>query len=127
MGCFSKLAEQMGDVERLAWEEVWMVAKDCSAIICGMPHHKRKRLASALIEDMLANQKGVCPLCGTTIEQSTIGTFHVDHVIPFTWGGGYEAGNLQVTHPSCNLSKGDYVDLRDLVPYLERKAEELGF
>jgi hypothetical protein len=39
--------------------------------------------------------------------------------------GGYERKNLQVTHPARNLEKGDFVDLHDLVPYLESKAEEL--
>jgi 5-methylcytosine-specific restriction endonuclease McrA len=127
MGRFSKLAEQMGDIERLAWEEVWIVAEDCSAIIRSMPHHRRKRLASALIAEMLENQSGVCPLCNSAIEQSTLGAFHVDHVIPFIRGGGYEPDNLQITHPSCNKSKGAGVMLEDLIPYLERKADYLGF
>ena len=127
MGQFTRLAEQMGDIERLAWDEVWMMAEDCSAIIRCMPHHRRKRVASALISEMLESQGGICPLCETVIERAILGAFHVDHIIPFTRGGGYEQDNLQVTHPSCNMSKGDGVMLEDLVPYLERKAEELGF
>ena len=127
MARFNKLAEEMGDIERLAWNEVLMVAGDCSAIISSMPHHRRKRVALALIAEMLENQDGICPLCSTAIERSTLGVYHVDHVIPFTRGGGYERVNLQVTHPSCNMSKGANVDVRDLVPYLERKARELGF
>jgi 5-methylcytosine-specific restriction endonuclease McrA len=127
VGRFSRLAEQMGDIERLAWDEVWIVAEDCSEIIRSMPHHRRKRVASALIAEMLEAQGGICPLCENSIERSTLGNFHVDHVIPFTQGGGYERDNLQITHPKCNMSKGSDVMLGDLVPYLERKAEELGF
>ena len=127
MGRFSELAEQMGDIERLAWEEVWIIAEDCSAIIRSMPNHRRRQLASALIAEMLENQGGVCPLCKIAIEQSTLGAFHVDHVIPFSRGGGYESDNLQITHPSCNQSKGASVMLDELIPYLERKAEYLDF
>ena len=115
----------MGDIQRLAWQEVWMYADDCSAIIRDMPHHKRKRVASALMAELLEAQKGMCPLCESPIDRAVLGAFHVDHVIPFTHGGGYERENLQVTHPSCNQSKGDSVMLTDLVPYLERKAQEL--
>lgn len=126
MGRFAKLAEQMGDIQRVAWDEAWLYAEDCSVTIRDMPHHRRKKVAAALITEMLDAQNGLCPICDQPIERSTLGAFHVDHVIPFTWGGGYERDNLQVTHPSCNMSKGNDVDLRDLVPYLERKAEELG-
>jgi 5-methylcytosine-specific restriction endonuclease McrA len=125
MGRFARLAEQMGDIQRLAWEEVWLYADDCSEIIRNMPHHRRRRVAAALIAEMLDAQGGICPLCNKIIDKSTLGAFHVDHVIPFSKGGGYESENLQVTHPACNRWKGDFVEYYDLVPYLERKAEEL--
>ena len=125
MGRFARLADQMGDIERLAWEEVWIYAEGCSAILREMPHHKRKRATSALIADMLEAQDGICPICHDMIDRSTLGAHHVDHIIPFSHGGGYERENLQVVHPSCNLSKGNTVSLEDLIPYLERKVEEL--
>ena len=90
-----------------------------------MPHHRRKKVAAALTSEMLDAQGGICPICKQMIDRSTLGAFHNDHIIPFSKGGGYERDNLQVTHPSCNMSKGDFVELYDLVPYLERKAEEL--
>lgn len=31
---------------------------------------------------------------------------HVDHALPFARGGAHEAGNLQITCPTCNLRKG---------------------
>lgn len=127
MGRFARLAEQMGDIQRIAWDEVWLYAEDCSTIIREMPHHRRKKVAAVLISEMLEAQNGICPVCKEAIDQSTLGAFHVDHVIPFSRGGGYERDNLQITHPFCNMSKGNDVDLRDWVPYLERKAEELGY
>lgn len=125
MGRFRKLAEEMGDIERLAWQEVWIVAEDCSAAIREMPTHKRRRVAVALTNELFESQNGICPLCNNLIDRSTLGAFHTDHIIPFYRGGGYERDNLQVAHPSCNMSKGNGVDVRDLVPYLERKAAEL--
>jgi len=127
VGRFRKLADQMGDIQRLAWKEVWLVAEDCSDVLSALPEHRRKQVAAALREDMLDQQGGICPLCDRAIDRNTLGAFHVDHVIPYSYGGGYERTNLQVTHPSCNMKKGDFVDVRDLVPYLERKADELGF
>lgn len=125
MGRFAKLAEQMGDLERAAWQEVWNFAADCSAIIRDMPHHRRRRVAAALIADMLEAQNGICPICEQGIDRATVAAFHVDHIIPFSRGGGYEEDNVQIVHPACNLQKGDYVNLEDLVPYLERKVEEM--
>ena len=127
MGRFAKLAEEMGDIQRLAWAEVWLYAETCSAEIRDMPEQRRRRVAVALISEMLDAQGGTCPLCKQIIERSTLGRFHIDHIIPFSWGGGYERDNLQVTHPSCNMSKGDNVLLEDLITYLERRAGELGW
>ena len=99
MGRFAHLTEQMGDIQRLAWEEVWMYAEDCSDVIWHMPQHRRVRVASALVAELLEAQEGICPLCETSINQAALGAFHVDYVIPFTYGGGYERENLQLTHP----------------------------
>jgi 5-methylcytosine-specific restriction endonuclease McrA len=75
---------------------------------------------------MLLAQNGAWPLCSRLIDRSTIGAFHVDHIIPFKYGGGYENDNLQIVHPLCNLKKGDFVQLEDLIPYLEERAREFG-
>ena len=121
-----RLAEDMADIERSAWDEVWLYADDCSEIIRNMPNYRRKRVAVALISEMLDDQGGICPLCEKLIDQSTLSAFHVDHIIPFVYGGGCERNNLQVTHPLCNLRKGSSISLYELVPYLERKAGEVG-
>lgn len=125
MGRYALLAEQMGDIERLAWEQVWIYADDCSKILRDMPYQKRRRIANVLVAELLEAQSGICPLCDNAIERSTLGSYHVDHIIPFKHGGGQERGNLQVTHPACNQSKGSETSLQKLIPYLEQKALDL--
>jgi 5-methylcytosine-specific restriction endonuclease McrA len=125
MGRFSLLASEMGDLQRLAWEEVWIYAKDCSVILKELPEHRRRAITFALIEEMLSAQNGKCAICNCPIDRSTLGAFHVDHIIPFKHGGGGERTNLQLVHPNCNWDKGAFVDIRDLVPYLEQRAESL--
>ena len=46
---------------------------------------------------------GVCHLCG---EPVPLTAFHVEHVVPLARGGRDEWDNLNIAHPSCNLSKG---------------------
>ena len=45
-----------------------------------------------------------CALCGRVIGPGD--RYHVDHIIPVARGGRHEEGNLQLTHPGCNLRKG---------------------
>ena len=125
MGAFKRLAEQMGDIERLAWQEAWNYADDCSAILREMSPSRRRAFSASLISEMLEAQRGICPLCERPISRDTLGPFHVDHIIPVAYGGGDERDNLQVVHPRCNLHKGDAVHLDDLVAYMERRAEAL--
>ena len=42
-------------------------------------------------------------------------TFHVEHIIPRTKGGGTERGNLAFACPSCNLHKADRTHAMDLM------------
>lgn len=54
------------------------------------------------IKEIYAKQQGACVYCG-----SFLGTkYHVDHIIPLASGGSNWPENIQITCPSCNLSKG---------------------
>ncbi|WP_019531286.1 HNH endonuclease [Dasania marina] len=94
--------------------------EECSALFRELAPRKRKLFLSHVVQELHAEQQGVCPLCGNKL---TLDQFDVDHIIPWHWGGGNERSNLQITHPSCNRSKGNNIeDLQYLVQYLEDKV-----
>lgn len=47
---------------------------------------------------------GICGICGTTADMND---WHLDHIIPLSRGGQHTRNNVQVSHPKCNLSKGN--------------------
>jgi 5-methylcytosine-specific restriction endonuclease McrA len=49
-----------------------------------------------------SRDEGLCGICDTTV----YGEFHIDHVVPLSKGGEHSYANVQLAHPSCNLSKG---------------------
>lgn len=51
---------------------------------------------------------GICGICGEPVAPDN---WHLDHIVPLAAGGSHTYGNLQVAHPSCNLSKGARLDL----------------
>ena len=68
--------------------------------------------------DMLEAQGGRCPICKKAM---TVFGADVDHIVPYSRGGGSERANLQLAHASCNRSKGNEVDVRVLADYLVRR------
>lgn len=54
-------------------------------------------------QEIFVRDKGVCGLCGTPVDPSD---WHLDHIVPLALNGPHTSDNVQVTHPSCNLSKG---------------------
>ncbi|MBX3438528.1 MAG: HNH endonuclease [Planctomycetaceae bacterium] len=40
-------------------------------------------------------------------------TFHVEHVVPLSLGGGTELTNLALACPACNLKKADRIEAID--------------
>lgn len=50
----------------------------------------------------------VCGICGEPVE----GKYHFDHIIPLARGGTHTQDNLQIAHPSCNLSKKASLDYK---------------
>ena len=50
----------------------------------------------------------VCAWCGELVTAPyNGGETHVDHIRPFTRGGGSELANLQLLHATCNMSRGN--------------------
>ena len=55
--------------------------------------------------DLFLRDGPVCGICGGFLNPVT-DDFHVDHIRPVSKGGGNDLANLQLSHPSCNVSKG---------------------
>jgi len=62
---------------------------------------KRKRERA----DIYFRQDGLCRLCNEPL----IGSWHIDHIIPYSWVPATELSNLQGLCPRCNLRKGNKV------------------
>ena len=50
-----------------------------------------------------AMQMGKCFYCGESLKNN----YHVDHVVPLSRGGSNYCGNIVISCPSCNSSKGN--------------------
>jgi 5-methylcytosine-specific restriction endonuclease McrA len=83
----------------------------CQVLAARARVNKRRVAVSASGEhftdaDVLAKfdvQKGSCVYCGMDLLRSK---YHVDHIVPVSKGGSNGPGNIQLTCPTCNLSKG---------------------
>lgn len=72
-------------------------------------HAKRARRKSAEgfftkedIKKIIYKQKHKCAICFKPVRKN----YHVDHIIPLAKNGTNWPENLQVTCPTCNMSKG---------------------
>lgn len=116
------LREKAKRNEYQSWCELWETTTQCSEILKKLQPIPRKQWIERVSRQLYEEQGGICPLCGEKVEY---GLHDVDHIIAHTHGGGNERGNLQITHRSCNRSKGKAVDLFDLIDYLEDRAMNL--
>lgn len=62
-----------------------------------------RRFTKKAIDDKLAEQSNVCPLCNLAILATD--KYEGDHVVPWTAGGKTLADNLQVVHKRCHQLK----------------------
>lgn len=51
-----------------------------------------------------------CQCCGAKPSKENNVVLHLDHIIPFSKGGGNEVDNLQVLCRDCNIAKSNYFD-----------------
>jgi hypothetical protein len=110
------IKKQSQEIERATWEVFWGTVSECSDILNEIDPNRRRLWLAGLIQDLHRKQGGLCGLCGESVE---LGAHHVDHVIPFSYGGGNEPANLQIAHPDCNRTKRTEVNPWDLLRYLE--------
>ena len=56
---------------------------------------------------MYAKQNGKCGICGLEMDGRNVSRLDVDHINPNLTGTAFTSrNNLQLTHPTCNRSKG---------------------
>ena len=69
------------------------------------PVKRNKKLTKEEIDNLKKKQHDICPLCNKKIFD--IDETHIDHIKPISKGGEDIIANMQITHSSCNLSKGN--------------------
>jgi hypothetical protein len=105
------------------YAEAWSLADEVVEVLKTIDPHKRvQNHLRPMIVKLYVAQAGTCPLCGDPL---ALGDWHLDHKIPFTKGGGNETSNIQLVHPSCNLKKGDFVEIDELIVYLHGRYANL--
>jgi 5-methylcytosine-specific restriction endonuclease McrA len=72
---------------------------------------RRARKADAFIEAIdrqvvFARDQGTCGICQTAVAPEG---WHLDHKQPLSKGGQHSYDNVQVSHPVCNLRKGNKI------------------
>jgi 5-methylcytosine-specific restriction endonuclease McrA len=77
------------------------------------------------VERIAARQKWTCPQCGEMLRPLNARQHHVDHVVPWSLGGGNELSNIQILHERCNLTKGRKCDYDTVVEYLDDRLRNI--
>ena len=116
------LADKARQQADTAYHEFWATVVECSEILKEIAPNNRRAWLADVIRELYHEQQGSCALCGNAL---VLGGHHVDHRIPFRYGGGNERGNIQLVHPDCNNRKRDQVDPHDLLRYLEDRHMNL--
>ena len=119
---YEDMARTMAEQEAAWAADLWATLEECSVILAELDPKRRRPFLASVIQDLHSRQGGACAICEGPLD---LASFHVDHRIPFSLGGGNERGNLQLAHPRCNQSKGVSVETYDLVPYLEDRVLNL--
>ena len=98
------------------WSQVWVGCR-CAVRVATLSRSPPKAAAQLARRDVrtLRSRKlrhevwlfsqGYCQHCSVYIPMD--GSFHVDHVLPWSRGGQTKLSNLQLLCPTCNLRKGN--------------------
>lgn len=70
----------------------------------------QKRVFDCNTKQLLYTYNQCCKICNQKIDR--INEAHVDHVIPWSLGGETTIENAQLSHRTCNISKGNKVKIR---------------
>jgi 5-methylcytosine-specific restriction endonuclease McrA len=103
-------------------QEFWELVVECASVLKDIHPRQRKPWLSSVVFELYQAQNGLCALCNAELEEPLM---QVDHIIPFTYGGGNERTNLQLAHGKCNNQKRANVRTWDLIEYLESQYMNL--
>lgn len=84
-------------------------SKECSIKAGNLKRKERGYELANLITQTLrdrvwSEEKGICGIC---LKSADPNFWHLDHIIPKSQGGQLIRSNVQVSHPRCNLIKGN--------------------
>lgn len=104
LGKWNKLFEELHDEERIWSGGRAITVKEFSFILEEPPRLKplgKRRTIPAETQRLVRDRdENRCVLCGSHEN------LHLDHIIPFSQGGGNQPENLRVLCQTCNLKKG---------------------
>jgi CRISPR/Cas system Type II protein with McrA/HNH and RuvC-like nuclease domain len=113
----TELKHRAKSLEDNSFYDLFQTLVECSDILKKIRSTKKRRLwIDKVIREIYDTQDGKCAICGESIE---LGSYEVDHIVPFCYGGGNERANIQLACLKCNRSKGKSVEPHDLLRYLE--------
>ncbi|MEI6258297.1 MAG: HNH endonuclease signature motif containing protein [Deltaproteobacteria bacterium] len=105
-------------VENASWRDFWTQVTECSTILREIAPNVRRPWLMKVIYEIYEKQDGKCSLCSEQVSPP----WHIDHIIPFSYGGGNESSNVRIAHPECNMKRGNRgVNPWDLLRYMEDK------
>ena len=85
--------------------------------------HDGEHYTASDVKALLEQQQGHCLYCYNRLD-----TYHVDHVIPLSRGGGNGKDNIALACPTCNTSKGaKLLGLEWIPPYRADAKISLAF
>jgi hypothetical protein len=121
------LETELAEQHRAVIAENGVLLEELVAIVHDVDPIRRQTLWPAeLVRYIAQRQDWKCPACGKDIPSLNERAHHVDHIVPWSLGGGNETSNIQVLHISCNLSKGRRCDLDNLIRYLQGRLFNIG-
>jgi 5-methylcytosine-specific restriction endonuclease McrA len=108
--------ERAASLQKETAEDFWELVVECASILREIHPNQRRLWLAEVVNELYQAQNGLCALCNSQLDPQLM---QVDHIIPFTYGGGNERTNLQLAHGQCNNEKRANVDAWDLIKYLE--------
>lgn len=117
---FEEVKRKSEKLKERSFRELWVKVVECSELIKQLDPIKRRPWIADVIRDLYEAQGGRCALTGDPLDPS----FEVDHIVPVSYSGGNERGNLRLVNRSANRSRGIRgVDPHDLLQYLEDRYQ----